>query len=105
MARQSVLGYLASELEWGLREAPETYAVLNACRALAYLEDDLIMSKVAGGVWGIARLPQHHSLIARALDGQRRGLPAGDAGAEARDLVTAVVGELRTDAAEPSINL
>ena len=105
MARQSVLGYLASELEWGLREAPETYAVLNACRALAYLEDDLIVSKVAGGVWGIARLPQHHSLIARALEGQRRGLPSGDAGAEAHNLVTAVVGELRTATAEPSINL
>jgi streptomycin 3"-adenylyltransferase len=64
MARQSVLGYLAAELEWGLREAPETYAVLNACRALAYLEDGLIVSKVAGGVWGIARLPQSQSIIA-----------------------------------------
>jgi hypothetical protein len=31
---------------------------------LAYLEDGLIVSKVAGGVWGIARLPQSQSLIA-----------------------------------------
>jgi len=37
-ARHSVLAYLASELEWALGQASETYAVLNACRALAYLE-------------------------------------------------------------------
>ena len=97
-ARHSVLAYLASELEWALREAPETYAVLNACRALAYLEDGLIVSKVAGGVSGVARLPQHQGLIARALEEQRRGLPSRDAGEEARELVTAVVGELRTAA-------
>jgi hypothetical protein len=104
-ARHSVLGYLASELEWALGQAPEKYAVLNACRALAYLEDGLVVSKVAGGVWGIARLPQHQSLIARALEEQQRALPSGDVGAEARALVTAVVGELRTAADEPAINL
>jgi streptomycin 3"-adenylyltransferase len=104
-ARHSVLAYLASELEWALGQAPETYAVLNACRALAYLEDGLIVSKVAGGASGIARLPQHQALIARALEEQRCGLPSRDAGAEARALVTAVVGELRTAADEPTINL
>ena len=104
-ARHSVLGYLASELEWALREATETYAVLNACRALTYLEDGLIVSKVAGGTSGIARLPQHQALIARALEEQRCGLPSRDACAEARALVTAVVGELRTAADEPTINL
>jgi streptomycin 3"-adenylyltransferase len=104
-ARHSVLAYLASELEWALREAPETYAVLNACRALAYLGDGVIVSKVAGGVSGMARLPQHQALIARALDKQRRGLSSGGAGAEARELVTTVVEELRTASDVPTMNL
>ncbi|MHB8187618.1 MAG: aminoglycoside adenylyltransferase domain-containing protein [Dermatophilaceae bacterium] len=68
----------------------------HSCATLAYLEDGLIVSKVAAGVWGIARLPQHQGLIARALEEQRCGLPSRDAGAEARELVTAVLGELRT---------
>jgi streptomycin 3"-adenylyltransferase len=101
-ARHSILAYLASELEWALGQAPEKYAVLNACRALAYLEDGLIVSKVAGGVWGIARLPQHKAVIARALEAQRSGPPSGDAGEEARELVTAVIEELRTAADEPT---
>src|SRR6266487_5421734 len=46
----TVLRYLAGELAWGLANAPECYAVLNACRALVYLDEDRIVSKVAGGL-------------------------------------------------------
>ena len=42
--------------------------VLNACRACACLQDGAILSKDAGGVWGLAHLPeQYHPLIQQAL--------------------------------------
>jgi len=42
--------------------------ILNACRACAYLQDGAILSKDAGGVWGLAHLPeQYHPLIHQAL--------------------------------------
>jgi predicted nucleotidyltransferase len=57
--------------------------VLNACRACAYLHDGTILSKDAGGVWGLAHLPeQYHPLIQQALalyQGERLGRPVGHA--------------------------
>ncbi|MGZ3629993.1 MAG: aminoglycoside adenylyltransferase domain-containing protein [Ktedonobacteraceae bacterium] len=57
--------------------------VLNACRACAYLRDGAILSKDAGGVWGLAHLPeQYHPLIQQALAlyrGERLGRPVGHA--------------------------
>ena len=57
--------------------------VLNACRACAYLQDGAILSKDAGGVWGLAHLPeQYHPLIQQALAlyrGERLGRPVGHA--------------------------
>jgi hypothetical protein len=47
--RRAVLDYLAGELGWGVGHAPEAYAVLNACRALVFLTDHKIVSKIAGG--------------------------------------------------------
>jgi hypothetical protein len=55
--------------------------VLNACRACAYLHDGTILSKDAGGVWGLAHLPeQYHPLIQQALAlyrDERLGRPVG----------------------------
>jgi predicted nucleotidyltransferase len=57
--------------------------ILNACRACAYLHDGAILSKDAGGVWGLAHLPeQFHPLIHQALAlyrGERLGRPVGHA--------------------------
>jgi len=57
--------------------------VLNACRACAYLHDGTILSKDAGGAWGLAHLPeQYHPLIQQALalyQGERLGRPVGHA--------------------------
>ena len=39
IARADMLAYHADELSWGLANAPERYAVLNACRARLYLTD------------------------------------------------------------------
>ena len=44
------------------------YTVLNLCRVRAYQQDQLIISKQAGGEWGIQHLPgQWHPLIRQAL--------------------------------------
>ena len=45
------------------------YVVLNLCRVLAYLREDLVLSKKAGGEWGIKTLPrEYHALIKNALE-------------------------------------
>lgn len=44
------------------------YIVLNLCRVLAYRNNDLILSKEQGGLWGIENLPKKYiSLISKAL--------------------------------------
>lgn len=50
-----------------------TYAVLNFCRVLAYLQEDLITSKKEGGEWAVKNLPpEYHSLIIEALNEYRK---------------------------------
>ncbi len=44
------------------------YITLNLCRVLAYQKEQLILSKLEGGTWGLANLPQKYApLIADAL--------------------------------------
>jgi len=44
------------------------YIILNLCRVLAYLRDGLVLSKKAGGEWGLDALPKkYHPLIQNAL--------------------------------------
>ena len=41
---------------------------LNLCRVLAYLQEDIVLSKKAGGEWGLRMLPERfHTLIQEAL--------------------------------------
>lgn len=50
------------------------YMTLNLCRVLAYLQEDLVLSKKEGGAWGIRRLPQEfHELIRAALSDYEGG--------------------------------
>lgn len=45
------------------------YIILNLCRVLAYKKDELILSKLEGGNWGITNVPEkYHCLISCALD-------------------------------------
>ncbi len=45
------------------------YMTLNLCRVLAFLKEDLCLSKQQGGEWGIAHMPErYHPLILQALD-------------------------------------
>lgn len=45
------------------------YMTLNLCRVLAYLREGLVLSKKAGGEWGMEKMPlKFHSLIQTALE-------------------------------------
>ena len=56
---------------------------MNACRVSAYLHDHIILSKDAGGVWGLVSLPeQYHPLVQQLLAlyrGEQPGRPVGRA--------------------------
>mgnify|MGYP000356458942 FL=1 len=46
------------------------------CRVLAYVEDNLILSKKEGGEWGISNIPEKYRiLVAEALREYQNGLP------------------------------
>jgi Aminoglycoside adenylyltransferase, C-terminal domain len=68
--RTQILNYLAGELGWGLAYGPESYGVLNACRALVYLRSGEIVSKVAGGRAALGKRWGPDELISGALDQQ-----------------------------------
>jgi hypothetical protein len=94
VSRKQILTYLAGELSWGLEHAPEAYAVLNTCRALIYLTDGELMSKVAGSEAALRRGLGPAGLIRRALD-QQQGLaaerrPGPDAAAFVRAAIAAL---------------
>lgn len=42
-----------------------TYAVLNACRVLAFIKNGLIASKTEGGQWAIEYLPKEYTSVIR----------------------------------------
>ncbi len=45
------------------------YITLNLCRVAAYTQDELVLSKQEGGLWGLAHLPEvYHGLIQQALE-------------------------------------
>lgn len=45
------------------------YIILNLCRVLAYKNNDLVLSKEQGGLWGIDNLPkQYRVLVSKALN-------------------------------------
>jgi hypothetical protein len=98
VGRRAILGYLAGELRWGAEHQSEAYAVLNACRALVFLADGQIVSKVAGGSIALARGLGPPALIDRALDQQHGMSPEQAAAPDARDYILAAAAALRSAA-------
>jgi streptomycin 3"-adenylyltransferase len=94
--RPAILAYLADELAWGLASAGESYAVLNACRARAYLADDVIISKIAGGEAALRRGSGPARVISRALAQQRGQRPDRPPGPDAIEFVVATAAVLRS---------
>jgi Domain of unknown function (DUF4111) len=95
--RRLILAYLADELDWGLASAPESYAVLNACRALAYLRHGRIISKVDGGLAALAEGAGPPGVVRGALDQQRAVLAERTAGPAAVAFVREVQAALRAE--------
>ncbi len=100
--RRAILGYLAGELGWGIEHAPQAYAVLNACRALVYLTDHKIVSKIAGGQAVLSRGTGPAEVIERALAQQRGTEPAQPPASDAVSFVLATAAMLRSAADEPA---
>jgi len=98
VARAELLAYLADELIWGLANAPERYAVLNACRALVYLHDGAIVSKMAGGEAVLRQRTGPTDVITRALAQQRGAEPDQPPTTEAIAFVEATAALLRQGA-------
>jgi hypothetical protein len=99
--RPAVLSYLAGELGWGIEHGTEAYAVLNACRALVFLADGRIVSKVAGGRIALDRRLGPRAVLRRALDQQRGSAPEQEAAPGAVEFVLAAAAALRSAAAAP----
>ena len=93
-----VLGYLADELGWGIGHAAEAYAVLNACRALIFLTDGRIVSKVAGGRIALDRGLGPPALLSRALDQQQGNATEPAAAPDAVAFVLSAAATLRSAA-------
>ena len=100
--RRVILDYLAGELHWGAEHAPEAYAVLNACRALIYLTDDKIVSKIAGGEAVLRHGTGPAEVIRRALSQQRGTEPDRSPASDAIGFVLATAAALRSAADEPA---
>jgi Domain of unknown function (DUF4111) len=101
VARRVILGYLAGDLGWGAEHGSEAYAVLNACRALIYLTDGQIVSKLAGGAAALERKTGPADVLRRALDQQRGSSPDRPPGPDALDFVLAAAAALRAAAEGP----
>lgn len=95
--REDQLDHLRGELAWGLAHADQRYAVLNACRALAYGAEAAVLSKVDGARWWTARHGSH-PLVAEALAAQREGRDLGACTPEAATFVDRVLDALGREA-------
>ena len=77
--RQDYLDSIAQDAAWSynnILSGPDTgtcrvpkYAVLNFCRVLAFIQDEIITSKQTGAEWALQTLPpQFHAVIQAALN-------------------------------------
>jgi len=92
--RPVILTYLAGELDWGLANGAESYAVLNACRALEYLDSGRLVSKVAGGLAALDRGTGPAGPVRMALDAQQGTCGERRPGPEATAFVRSVIAKL-----------
>lgn len=68
--KEAYLDSIKCDIEGAVDEVLENpmYIILNLCRVLAYIADELILSKEQGGQWGIQHVPSKYiPLIEHAL--------------------------------------
>lgn len=91
---EELLRYFCSELQWGLDNGDQRYAVLNACRACAYASTGRLLSKVSGATWWT----QTHgpsTIVTRAYEAQTSGVDLGLLTPDARAFVKDRIAELQ----------
>ena len=69
--REDYLDSIRFDVENAKEEVLENpvYILLNLCRIIAFVKEDLILSKKEGGQWGLIKLPsKYHPLISSALE-------------------------------------
>jgi Domain of unknown function (DUF4111) len=88
-----LLRSFAGELRWAEEHASPSYQVLNACRALRFLEEGVLCSKLEGAEWARSR-GLRPALVDEAAR-YRRGLTEAQPSAEsAAELLCEVRGRL-----------
>lgn len=91
--RRALVDQLERELRWAVSAGvPESYAVLNACRALRFVEEGEVCSKTSGGEWALSRGIEP-ALVRAALESRTRSLKAPPA-ADAQAWVIAVADKI-----------
>jgi hypothetical protein len=92
ISERVVFRQLADELRWGIDHASESYAILNACRALRYRDERVLCSKTDGGEWALVH-DVEPAFVRRALDARGRGVSSPTT-RDAAAWVTKVAAEL-----------
>jgi predicted nucleotidyltransferase len=97
------LNSVVGDLRWALRKLKanatvegriqaSTYLVLNACRILAFLENDRVLSKAEGGEWALRVVPREFApLVRQALRAYREDQRCGANVASVRSFAMWVV--------------
>jgi hypothetical protein len=93
VSRDDLLEYLREELRWAGESADQRYAVLNACRAIAYADEGLLLSKVGGARWWLHRFGPE-PLVDEALGAQEDGRDLGSCSTRARSFIATRIEDL-----------
>lgn len=65
---------ILADLDWIRSHSTQIYGVLNACRILAYLEGQGLLSKAEGADWALENLPiTYRATITKARSAYRKG--------------------------------
>lgn len=94
VVRSDLVSYFMGELDWAQQHGDQRYAVLNACRAVAYAETGVLISKIAGGRWWMQHYGDHR-LVEACLTAQEHGCDAGPCDAAARAFVADRIRQLQ----------
>jgi streptomycin 3"-adenylyltransferase len=101
--RSLVLRAMAKELLDAVDSSTATpeYTLLNACRNLAYMNEGHLYSKIDGGTWVLAHLPDIDAALVRAaMDRQEGGNPSAPVDETAtRRVARRIADRLTTEAA------
>ena len=94
--RPMLVSQLADKLTWAVDHPAPEYAVLNACRAWRYVADGSLVSKVDGGHWAEARLPEPELTLVRTAVAVQSGEAGEVDAAAARAFTQRLLDVIRT---------